>query len=86
MSRGLVRETAHLMLTKPELVTKQGHIIQPLDKDNYFKKEGAAAAAQDDDKNFGHVDEDLKELMKEFDAPKSKKRKVQKAGKRKSIS
>ena len=75
------------MLTKPELVTKQGHIIKPLDKDDYFKKEGTVAA-HDDDKNFGHVDEDLKELMKEFDSPKGKRRKtnVHKGGKRRSIS
>ena len=38
MSRGFVRETAFKLLNKPEVVTKLGHIIKPLDKEDVFKK------------------------------------------------
>lgn len=38
VSRGFVRETAFKLLTKPEVVTKLGHIIRPLDKDDYVKE------------------------------------------------
>ncbi|CAG5134199.1 unnamed protein product, partial [Candidula unifasciata] len=38
VSRGFVRETAFKLLTKPEVVTKLGHIIKPLDKDDYVKE------------------------------------------------
>ncbi|CAG5126282.1 unnamed protein product, partial [Candidula unifasciata] len=37
ISRGFVRETAHKLLTKPEIVLKLGHIVGPLEKDDYFK-------------------------------------------------
>ena len=34
--RGFVRETAHKLLTKPETVTKLGHIIEPLQREHYI--------------------------------------------------
>ncbi|KAK6986488.1 U3 small nucleolar RNA-associated protein 14 B-like isoform X2 [Biomphalaria glabrata] len=38
VSRGLVPETATKLLTKPEVVTKLGHIIKPLNKEEYMSK------------------------------------------------
>ncbi|XP_059153916.1 U3 small nucleolar RNA-associated protein 14 homolog C-like [Physella acuta] len=39
VSRGLVPETATKLLVKPEVITKQGHIIKPLDKEDFLKKD-----------------------------------------------
>lgn len=50
MSRGFVRETAFKLLTKPEVVTKLGHIIKPLDKEAYFKKKETVDFEESDDK------------------------------------
>ncbi|CAL1540727.1 unnamed protein product [Lymnaea stagnalis] len=38
VSRGLVPESATKLLTKPEVVTKLGHIIKPILKEDYFSK------------------------------------------------
>ncbi|GFS13863.1 U3 small nucleolar RNA-associated protein 14 like protein A [Elysia marginata] len=42
VSRGFVRETAFKLLNKPEVVTKLGHIIKPLDKEDIFKKKASS--------------------------------------------
>ncbi|XP_005108218.1 U3 small nucleolar RNA-associated protein 14 homolog A [Aplysia californica] len=52
VSRGLVRETATKLLTKPAVVTKLGHIIKAIDKEDYFEKK-STIEADDEDKNFG---------------------------------
>ncbi|RUS73199.1 hypothetical protein EGW08_019045 [Elysia chlorotica] len=38
VSRDFVRETAFKLLTKPEVVTKLGHVIKPMNKEEVFKK------------------------------------------------
>jgi len=52
VSRGLVPETSTKLLTKPEIVTKLGHIIKPMDKEEYFGQK-SEVAADENDKNFG---------------------------------
>uniref|UniRef100_A0A0B7A5Z1 U3 small nucleolar RNA-associated protein 14 homolog A n=1 Tax=Arion vulgaris TaxID=1028688 RepID=A0A0B7A5Z1_9EUPU len=54
VSRGFVRETAFKLLTKPEVVTKLGHIIKPLDKDDYFKKPELADFEENETKVGSH--------------------------------
>lgn len=51
VSRGFVRETAFKALNKPEVVTKLGHIINPLNKEDFFKKKEL-----EDDEEFGQTE------------------------------
>jgi len=49
VSRGFVRETAFKLLTKPEVVTKLGHIISPLDKEDFFQKKDLDDSVEGED-------------------------------------